>query len=112
MIRGRLLSHARPLLVCLLLAQLQPVAIAQDLRLRAERLAASCTGCHGTNGVSAGSGIPGLAGKSRETIINAMREFKSGTRPATVMHQLAKGYGEQQIELIAQFFSQQIAPKE
>ena len=38
-----------------------------------------------------------------------MQEFKSGKRPATVMHQHAKGYTDQQIELMADYFSKQKA---
>lgn len=68
--------------------------------------AATCTGCHGTNGRSEG-GIPGLAGLQKAYIVNAMREFKSGTRTATVMHQHAKGYTDEQVELIAEFFASQ-----
>jgi cytochrome c553 len=34
-----------------------------------------------------------------------MKAFKDGTRPATVMHQLAKGYTDQQIEQLAAYFA-------
>jgi len=30
-----------------------------------------------------------------------MADFKSGRRPATIMHQIARGYSERQIEQIA-----------
>jgi cytochrome c553 len=36
-----------------------------------------------------------------------MKAFRDGTRPATVMHQLAKGYSEAQIDAIAEYFSAQ-----
>jgi cytochrome c553 len=36
-----------------------------------------------------------------------MNAFKSGARPATVMHQLSKGYTEPQMELIGEYFSKQ-----
>ena len=68
--------------------------------------AATCTGCHGTNGRSEGA-IPGLAGLQKAYIVNAMHEFKAGTREATVMHQHAKGYSDEQIERIAEFFAAQ-----
>ena len=71
--------------------------------------AATCTGCHGTNGYSEG-GMPTLAGLDKLAIINSMNEFKAGTRPASVMHQLAKGYSDVQIERIAAYFAAQ-APK-
>jgi cytochrome c553 len=83
-------------------------AIAQDRNL-GRNLAAQCANCHGTNGVSQG-GIPGLAGQGRAYIIAQMSAFKSGQRsgPAsTIMHQLAKGYSDEQIAAMADFFSAQ-----
>ena len=67
---------------------------------------ATCTGCHGTAGHCEG-GMPNLAGLHKAYMVNAMREFKAGTRQATVMHQLAKGYTDEQIERIAEFFAAQ-----
>ena len=71
-----------------------------------QSLAANCTGCHGSNGVSAGA-IPTLAGLEKAYIVTAMQEFKAGTRQATVMHQHAKGYSDEQIEQLAEFFASQ-----
>ena len=82
-------------------------AAGQDQAARS--LAANCTGCHGPNGISAGA-IPTLAGLERAYIVTAMQEFKAGTRQATVMHQHAKGYTDQEIEVLAQYFSQQKRP--
>lgn len=75
----------------------------------AQSLAANCTGCHGPNGVSAGA-IPSIAGLEKAYFVTAFQEFKAGTRPATVMHQHAKGYTDQEIELLATYFSQQKRP--
>ena len=72
----------------------------------ARSLAANCTGCHGPGGASSGA-IPTIAGLERAYIITALQEFKAQTRPATVMHQLAKGYSDQQIEILAEYFSKQ-----
>jgi cytochrome c553 len=69
-------------------------------------LAATCANCHGTGGVSAGE-VPSLAGASKEDIVRKMKEFKSGARPATIMHQLAKGYTDEQIETLAAWFASQ-----
>ncbi len=69
-------------------------------------LAANCTGCHGTQGYSVGS-IPRIAGLDRAAIIGAMKAFRAGERPATVMHQHAKGYTDAQVELIADYFAAQ-----
>jgi cytochrome subunit of sulfide dehydrogenase len=70
-------------------------------------LAANCTGCHGPNGNSTGA-IPPIAGLERADIADALREFKAGTRPATVMQQHAKGYTDRELELLADYFSRQV----
>jgi len=69
-------------------------------------LASSCANCHGTFGTAQGA-MPSLAGQQKTHIVEQMRAFRDGKRPATIMHQLAKGYTDQQIELIADFFSRQ-----
>lgn len=67
-------------------------------------LAASCSNCHGTNGV-AQPGMESLAGKPKDDLLKKMQDFKSGKKPATLMHQLSKGYTDEQIELLADYFS-------
>lgn len=67
-------------------------------------LASNCANCHGTEGRSAG-GIPSIAGQPRGYFIEQMNDFKAGKRPATIMHQLAKGYTDAQIAQLADHFS-------
>ncbi|WP_426336690.1 c-type cytochrome [Pseudoduganella sp. R-31] len=71
------------------------------------RLAASCTGCHGTNDATQGSALPPLAGQPKDQLQAALRDFKSGKRPATIMTQLAKGYTDEQLEILAAYFAAQ-----
>jgi cytochrome subunit of sulfide dehydrogenase len=69
-------------------------------------LAANCAACHGTNGRPApGSALGPLAGRPKAELAQAMAQFKSGGRPATVMHQIAKGYSDAEIAAIAEHFS-------
>ena len=69
-------------------------------------LAASCAACHGTDGRAAeGSAVPGLAGVPKATLIAQMNAFKDGSRPATIMHQLSKGYTDEQINLLGDYFA-------
>jgi len=77
----------------------------QNLHTRS--LAASCAACHGTNGNSASSNTPSIASMDKATIVSRMLAFKSGERPATVMHRHAKGLTNQEIEDLAEYFSQQ-----
>ena len=79
-------------------------AEAQDPNV-ARGLAATCFTCHGTDGRSVGGIPPSLAGQSKEYLVQQMKDFKSGKRPATVMQQQAKGYTDEQIERIAGYFS-------
>jgi cytochrome c553 len=72
----------------------------------ARSLAANCTSCHGPNGNSLGA-VPSIAGLDKATIVAALHGFKDGTRQATVMHQHAKGYTEQEFAILADFFSSQ-----
>jgi cytochrome c553 len=51
--------------------------------------------------------VAGLAGYNREAFITAMNEFKSGKRQATIMHQLSKGYSDEQVAALADYFSKQ-----
>ena len=86
------------------------VAFAQAPANRARNLAATCTSCHGTNGVSQGD-IPSLAGIPRADLVRKLQDFKSGAQAGTVMPQLAKGYTDEQIELIAGWFEAQKGAK-
>jgi len=70
---------------------------------RGEMLSASCAGCHGTDGHSPGA-IPDIADKSAEYIRISMEEFRSGKRESTVMGRQAKGYTDEEILLIAEYF--------
>ena len=69
-------------------------------------LAASCAACHGSNGNSIGN-MPSLAGIDGSYFVAQMLAFKSGERPATVMHHHAKGLNIDEINLLGAHFSQQ-----
>ncbi len=79
---------------------------ADDNARTARYLAGNCANCHGTTGNAQGS-MPSLAGQQKSFIVEQMKAFRDGKRPATIMHQLSKGYSDQQIELIADHFSRQ-----
>ena len=76
----------------------------------ARNLAAACANCHGTDGRSLGV-VPSLAGQSKTNLLQALREFRDGKRPATIMQQLAKGYNDAQLELLSDYFSRQPAAR-
>jgi len=82
-----------------------PVVHAQDPSAR--NLAAACAICHGTDGRAVTKDVVPLAGLARDHIASQMRAFRDGQRPATVMHQIAKGYTDQQIDAMAGWFAAQ-----
>lgn len=89
---------------------LAPMAVcAQDAHL-ARNLAATCANCHGTDGRARADARP-LAGLPAAQIIATLAEFKSGARPATIMPQIAKGYTDEQIRLVAGYFAAQTPQK-
>jgi sulfide dehydrogenase cytochrome subunit len=90
-------------LVAMLAALAGLPAVAQDSTARS--LAATCFTCHGTDGRSVGGVPPSLAGQDRTNLFQALKDFKTGKRPATIMQQHAKGYTDTQLERIADYFA-------
>ncbi|MBA4264398.1 MAG: class I cytochrome c [Comamonadaceae bacterium] len=68
--------------------------------------AAACANCHGTDG-RAEAGMESLAGKDKDEMLQKLMDFKSGRKPATIMHQLSKGYTDEQLAQIAGYFAAQ-----
>jgi len=87
------------------MAFVAPLAMAQDAHL-ARNLAATCANCHGTDGAARGDMKP-LAGVAADKIIAMIDDYKSGNMPATIMHQISKGYTDEQIRLVAGYFAAQ-----
>lgn len=101
----RIGNAGRAITAAALVALAAPVD-AQTDAARARDLAATCANCHGTGGKAQGP-LPSLAGQPKADVIRKMNEFRDGKRPATIMHQLAKGYTPEQIDLIAGWLAQQ-----
>lgn len=94
----------RNIAIAAALACMTPAALAQDAGAR--NLASGCAICHGTQGKPAPNAplIP-LAGLPSDHIASQLRAFRDGKRPATVMHQIAKGYSDAEIDAIAGWYS-------
>ncbi len=99
----------RPAAALVLLFGASGLALAQDAHL-ARNLAATCANCHGTNGHAKGK-MKSLAGMPADKITAYVADYKSGAQSATVMHQIAKGYSDEQMKLIAGFFAAQPVSK-
>lgn len=66
----------------------------------------NCFNCHGTEG-RINSAIPAIAGRDRAYLEETLKAFKAGSKQATIMHQLAKGYTDEEIAVLADYFSRQ-----
>jgi len=84
-----------------------PIVAGAADQTTARNLAATCANCHGTDGRSVTEAVAPLAGKPKDEIVKLMQAFKTGKKPATVMHQISKGYTDQQIELVAGYLAGQ-----
>lgn len=69
-------------------------------------LTTACAGCHGIDGKGRGD-IPPIAGLPESSLAQALREFKSGRRPSTVMQRIAGAYSDSEIDELATHFSRQ-----
>ena len=73
---------------------------------RGKKKFALCAACHGTNG-HAQTGNEVLAGANKDEMMKKLMDFKSGAKPATIMHQLSKGYTDEQLAAISAWFAAQ-----
>ena len=64
--------------------------------------ASGCSGCHG--GVAP---LPVLAGRDAAEIVASLDAFRSGTKPATVMDRIAKGFTHDETVAIAVWWAAQ-----
>jgi cytochrome c553 len=102
------MKHIVMLLGCLSASLLGTNATAQTAAspLQVRSWAAGCSNCHGTQGV-AEAGHVSLAGQNADLLLKSLLDFKEGRRPATLMHQLAKGYSDAELKAIATYFAAQ-----
>ena len=102
------LSAMLPLAAALAVGMPALPAAAQDAGApRLKALAATCATSRYQGRAVDGAAVPGLAGMPAAYMVEQVKAFKSGARPATVMHQLAKGYSDAQIEQVAAYFAAQ-----
>lgn len=64
--------------------------------------AESCTGCH-----VKGGGVGLLLGRPAQDTVRAMEAFRSGARPATLMNRITKGFTQDEVVQLAQWFAGQ-----
>lgn len=67
------------------------------------RGATSCTGCHPRTATK--GPVPTLTGRPADDIITQMNAFKTGERQSTVMVRIAKGFSDEEIHALADWFA-------
>ena len=67
--------------------------------------AATCQSCHGTAGISHNPAWPNLAGQKKSYLIQQLQDFKSGERESPIMSPMAKSLTDEEIKLIASYYS-------
>lgn len=87
-----------------MLALTSLLALAQGSAPEVRLWAASCAACHGTDGKAEGTGLY-LAGRPADELYQRLIAYKTGKLPATVMHQHAKGYTDEELRRLADHFS-------
>jgi cytochrome c553 len=68
--------------------------------------AVACSGCHPASS-RVSSPVVRLAGLDKDAIVRALQEFRAGTRAATVMDRIAKGFTDDEIQALAAWFAAQ-----
>lgn len=70
----------------------------------AEMSATTCFSCHGPEGKYVGGTIPPLAGYPASVMATQLIAYKNGTRAGTMMPRHVKGYTDQELTDIANYF--------
>jgi cytochrome c553 len=101
-------SHAGALLAVGTCAASLPAMAKDATVLRTRALAATCAQCHGTDGHAVeDQALAHLAGLKQDFILTQLMAFRSGQRAATIMHQITRGYSQEQLEALAVYFAAQ-----
>lgn len=72
-----------------------------------KQIAVVCAGCHGSNGASVGDSIPIIGGQKAVYLKKIILEYKSDKRSGSVMPKIAKGYTDERINFLGEYFSKQ-----
>ena len=83
------------------------VMVAQStLAADAKDLSNRCVSCHGATGISSIPLYPNLAGQKAAYLLKQMRDFQKGVRKDPVMNAMVQGLSEQDMDTLAEFYSQ------
>ena len=75
-----------------------------------QKVAQLCVACHGTDGVGIGGTYPTLAGQHADYLLRALQEYQRGDRKNAVMATFVTTLSQDDLILIAQYYSKQTPP--
>lgn len=78
--------------------------LAADLAAAKGR-AGQCFVCHGADGLAKVPDAPNLAGQNAAYLVKALKDYRSGKREHEVMAMMAKNLSDDDISLVASYFS-------
>lgn len=96
--------RSNPVLSLLFLFASTPVAAGEQLS--AEMLTFNCFTCHSA-GVAGNREVQSLHDFTAAEIRNRLQAFKRGEGDPTIMDRIAKGYTDEEIELIARYLAKE-----
>jgi cytochrome c553 len=67
--------------------------------------AGQCFVCHGADGLAKVPDAPNLAGQNPAYLVKALKDYRSGKRENEVMSMMAKNLSDDDISLVASYFS-------
>jgi cytochrome c553 len=86
--------------------ELRPLYVTPEEVADGRRLAtASCSGCHGANGVTTNPGVPHLAGQRPAYLYLEMKAYQSGARGDSAMNNAVKFLNNDALIKLAAYFS-------
>ena len=71
----------------------------------AKQKAAMCAACHGDNGISANTLWPNLAAQKADYLQKQLKAFRDGVRVDPLMSPVSKTLSDEDIQLLAKYYS-------
>jgi cytochrome c553 len=93
----------------MLIFTLPPALSAADSN-EGQKKSSTCIACHGQQGISPNDQWPNLAGQKKSYILNQLKAFKDGARVNAMMNPLANSLSDQDMQDLADYFSQLKGP--
>ena len=98
-----------PTLTALALPALLSAAVARaEAPAKPARLGL-CAACHGESGIATAPAIPNLAAQNSDYLVAALRQYRSGERPAQAMRAVSGSLSDADIDALAAWYAAQPA---